>query len=103
MAALYHERARRHQAGQFGIVGYVAHVPFGHFIFACEHVAIAVIYAHVLANPFVEVTRTNAYCILFGQDSWYTHGRLAAVGKSVKANALWVNVGKRREPFERSL
>ena len=55
MPAFDHERTRRHQVRQLGIVRDVSHIPLKDLVLVGEDVAVAIFGGGVLHDPFVEV------------------------------------------------
>jgi hypothetical protein len=102
VAPFDHERARRHEVGQLGVVGDMPHVPLEHFVFGREDVAVLVAVGRVFAHPLVEVAGADRQAI-FRQHGRHANRRLAAVRQAVKRNPPGVDVRQRGQPGNRSL
>jgi hypothetical protein len=102
MAAFDHERPWRHEIRQLRVVGDVPHVPLEDFVLLGEDVRRALIARGVLFDPVVEIAGADRKTVLrhHRRDA---HGRLAAVGKTIKRNATGIDPRQRAEPFNLAL
>ncbi|MEY5014180.1 MAG: hypothetical protein RIS92_538 [Verrucomicrobiota bacterium] len=102
MSAFYHEWAWGDEGCHFGVVGMTGEVPFPNFVFSDENVAHWHGVGCALANPFVEVSATDAEAIV-GKNGGGSHGALSAVAQAVERDSVCVDVGLASEPFEDAL
>ena len=99
MPPLHHERARRDEHGQFGVVDDVGKVEFIHVIFGQKKVAVWGFDAGGLPDPLIKVRGTNRRLIAVHKGR-HADGCLPAVGDAVEGDSPGVNIGLPRKPFQ---
>ncbi len=102
VAAFDHEGARCDEGCHLCVVGVSGEVPLPDFVFADEDVAHWHCDRCALANPFVEVSATDAETIA-REHGRGAHGTLSAIAQAVKCDTLWVDVRLGGEPFKDTL